>query len=1098
MLKEKHFLLKNGVNALMILVGILVVVQMMTGIQNKTAQRKQQAQSQRVLQEVAENIRGYEADAEDLTQIFHEGNQSVLDDLTYLFSSGFFAGWESDTDEQAQVRFREIATTLDVDYLGVVDRQGNVVMAEDEAWLGANVVTEGILDQRALESLTTGSGTHNADGSISPVASTVEGINYYFYSAQVNVGRYKRYLLLAEDREILDVEYASLNNVQNVLRNATVSGNGFIFAVDSRTGKFIYYNDGSQDLSGEVARNYGLSTQALKDDYAGTETINGVEYFCVSMEYGSYTIITAAVTTSGLYSGNSKVVFWAATLFVLAMLVTLVYATIVKDDLLRHNLPMQTRRVCRFGKEDVLLFNRTVAARVLPITAASLVFLCGTCFYVQSLLALNTAISESTSLLEDIERRIDDRQEFQGTILSYYNERYLAKAKMLAFILENDPAALNEGASKNYTQYNASGLLEPVLDSEGNVLCSIPRSEALISLAESNGLEDIYIFDEQGRTIATTGDNWYFILSLDESSQSYPFRSIIEGKADSLVQDQMVSDTGTEQQYIGTAFTYYTYTGEDGGTVYASPYDYEAYKEGAWEGNPITAHTSLLQIAIKSTILDRLVTTTSAEYIFRNLTVDENGFMIAFDNTSDHTVVYSPVTSAIGKTAAELGISEKAFSGSYNGFMTISGTDYFQCYRYYNGYYIATAIPTSDIYYARTPLSLITTLICFFFITMLSAMVTLSTEKEDEALREMIRRQSADDDSEMTITMPTGEKKRTSAVDTRWQKGRVHWNAMDPQHKLVNLLKGCGSLIVFYLMLTVAFSSTAFGKDSVVPFILGDEWDKGFNIFAISKCMLIGSVILIGVRFMNMLIRMVTRVMGTKSETIGQLLMSVLKYGSALASIFYFMYLIGFDYTSIITVGSVGAVVVGLGSQSLISDILAGIFIVFEGEFRVGDIVTIDGFRGQVLEIGLRTTKVMDALKDIKIFNNSQISGVLNMTREISVAVCRVGVEYDQDIVKLETLLHEELPKIKHRIPQITGRLYVRGVESLDDSAVVLRIDGECAEKDRVMVTWALNREILTLFQKHNISIPFPQTTISFREEDEREKKMQEAKGKNE
>ena len=71
--------------------------------------------------------------------------------------------------------------------------------------------------------------------------------------------------------------------------------------------------------------------------------------------------------------------------------------------------------------------------------------------------------------------------------------------------------------------------------------------------------------------------------------------------------------------------------------------------------------------------------------------------------------------------------------------------------------------------------------------------------------------------------------------------------------------------------------------------------------------------------------------------------------------------------------------IVGLGAQSLIKDIIAGIFIVFEGEFRVGDIVTIKEFRGTVLDIGLRTTKIMGMDGNIKIYNNSEISGITNV-----------------------------------------------------------------------------------------------------------------------
>ena len=174
------------------------------------------------------------------------------------------------------------------------------------------------------------------------------------------------------------------------------------------------------------------------------------------------------------------------------------------------------------------------------------------------------------------------------------------------------------------------------------------------------------------------------------------------------------------------------------------------------------------------------------------------------------------------------------------------------------------------------------------------------------------------------------------------------------------------------------------------------------------------------------------------------------------------------------------SLVIGLGAQSLIKDIIAGIFIVFEGEFRVGDIVTIGDWRGTVLEIGLRTTKIMDNSKNIKIFANSQISGVINMTREYSVAKVIVGTEYGDSIERIEAILKNELPKVKEKLSStiIDGPFY-KGVTSLSESSVDLLIIATCTEKDRMQLTRDLNREVKLIFDNNNINVPFPQITVS-------------------
>jgi small conductance mechanosensitive channel len=188
----------------------------------------------------------------------------------------------------------------------------------------------------------------------------------------------------------------------------------------------------------------------------------------------------------------------------------------------------------------------------------------------------------------------------------------------------------------------------------------------------------------------------------------------------------------------------------------------------------------------------------------------------------------------------------------------------------------------------------------------------------------------------------------------------------------------------------------------------------------------------------------------------------------------------GLNTASLLTSAGILSIVVGLGAQSLISDILAGIFIVFEGEFRVGDIVTIGDFRGTVLEIGIRTTKIEDFLGNIKIYNNSSISGVLNMTKEYSTVPITLAIEYGESLERVETVLDEEFPKIKEKLTNIVSGPFYKGVSSLGDNSVNLLVIAQCLEADRIQVTRDLNREIYLAFNRHNINVPFPQVTVSY------------------
>ena len=225
--------------------------------------------------------------------------------------------------------------------------------------------------------------------------------------------------------------------------------------------------------------------------------------------------------------------------------------------------------------------------------------------------------------------------------------------------------------------------------------------------------------------------------------------------------------------------------------------------------------------------------------------------------------------------------------------------------------------------------------------------------------------------------------------------------------------------------------------------------------------------------------RLLTSVMGARTETICRLLLSVLKYGLGIGMLFYCLYLVSVNSTGLIASASVLSLVIGFGAQSLITDIIAGLFIVFEGVFRVGDIITVQGFRGTVIDISLRTTKVLGVDGNVSVYNNNDIKGVLNMTRQASYAAVSPSIEYGQDIDYVEAVLKRELPKLKKRDSRILEAPKYLGVESLGDSGVVLLIVCKCNEEDIKGLTRYLNRAILKIFYQYGINVPFPNVTIS-------------------
>ena len=229
-------------------------------------------------------------------------------------------------------------------------------------------------------------------------------------------------------------------------------------------------------------------------------------------------------------------------------------------------------------------------------------------------------------------------------------------------------------------------------------------------------------------------------------------------------------------------------------------------------------------------------------------------------------------------------------------------------------------------------------------------------------------------------------------------------------------------------------------------------------------------------------LRLILRLIGKRSDragTIAQLLTGVLRYLAVIIAVIWGLSILGVNTAAVLAgVGIIG-LILGFGAQSLIEDIITGFFVIFEGQYSVGDIIILDDFRGIVRSIGVRTTVIEDAGGNLKVVNNSDIRNFQNRSRVDSLAICLVSVAYDTDIRKLETLLAEHLPAMYERNRDLyLGAPYCLGVEELGDSGVLLKIVAPVREENIFPAQRRLNRDVWALFTEKGIEIPFPQVVV--------------------
>jgi small conductance mechanosensitive channel len=213
-----------------------------------------------------------------------------------------------------------------------------------------------------------------------------------------------------------------------------------------------------------------------------------------------------------------------------------------------------------------------------------------------------------------------------------------------------------------------------------------------------------------------------------------------------------------------------------------------------------------------------------------------------------------------------------------------------------------------------------------------------------------------------------------------------------------------------------------------------------------------------------------------RSETLRHLVGNLLKYVIYIVGFIVALGCLGVDTTAMfVSVGVVG-IVVGFGAQSLIEDVITGLFIIFEGEFQVGDIITIDGFRGEVKTIGLRTVSIIDNGGNIRIINNSEISSLVNLSDVTSVAVVNVPVSYEDKLVTAEEAVKEALSELPSEYPDIFKEAPIyRGVDVLAETHIELQVLAKVSEENIYTARRIMQREIKYSCEKAGMKVPSQQ-----------------------
>lgn len=194
----------------------------------------------------------------------------------------------------------------------------------------------------------------------------------------------------------------------------------------------------------------------------------------------------------------------------------------------------------------------------------------------------------------------------------------------------------------------------------------------------------------------------------------------------------------------------------------------------------------------------------------------------------------------------------------------------------------------------------------------------------------------------------------------------------------------------------------------------------------------------------------------THGETVRTLLVSLFNIVMYFAVGLTCLDALGVDVKSILTVAGFSGVAIAFGCQTLVKDIVSGMFLWFEGRCNVGDMVTVAGQTGRIESAALRTTTLRAADGSLFVIPNGEIRTVVNMSHEFRCAVVDVTVAHGQDYEKALSVLREAMKDLNDEFTFIDEDPKVVGYIAMDRGAATCRIECRCS----VDKCWELERGI--------------------------------------
>lgn len=571
---------------------------------------------------------------------------------------------------------------------------------------------------------------------------------------------------------------------------------------------------------------------------------------------------------------------------------------------------------------------------------------------------------------------------------------------------------------------------------------SLLTKEKLSEISETIGAEYLILFDENAQETACSREYTGFSLPADKSDPFYDFRRLLKGIP--LITHGSETDmiTGITRPFVGIRYRIPDQTDVYGALLIAVPVNDRTIIEEKNE-------------ALKQ----------AKQEIYRRMQI-ENRLIMEIDPET-HEILTCSREDYEGANAESLGMNPKDIKERHMGFFFIDDEWYFgiskasgSCLSYYLT--DSSKMSRTGLFFALLSAVLF---LLGYVITAKFAMKEYTEENYERYAAQMM---------EISDEYLKKVAERAPSMNAL----ALTWKNMPPEIKTKTILQ-----ILTGIMLTVmtlfAFTNSPLSAHSALNFVIRGNWTKGINLFAVIAVLVTLCIEYLGYLALKLIFTMLYTITDREGETFLRLLRSFVNYAMFISAICISLSFLGADTTTLMASIGLMSLAVSLGAKDIVADILAGLSIVFEKTFRIGDIVKIGDYKGQVLEIGIRSTKVLEGNRSIKSICNHEIGSVINFSRRSSKCEVRIKIPITTSITDISRLLEEELPLVTKINPHITSGPKYDGITEFEGDKMILSISAEGPEEYCESIKRDINLVLQSLAERELLHLPASNITIN-------------------